>query len=301
MDNRSLTAIEGLRVGHWTDPVGRTGCTAILCPPQGCVASAAFHGPSPGTREGVLLAPEKSVDRLHALVLTGGSAFGLASADGVMRVLAEQGVGWPTPAGPVPIVAAAVLFDLLVGDPKARPTAESGRLAALAANSDPVVEGPVGAGAGATAGKYLSPEPSGLGSALATHGDLSVAALAAVNPVGDVHHPSDGRLLAGHGRPDAFMQAALAFGHTTLVCVATRATLTKAQACQLADVAQAALGLVIRPARTPWDGDACFVLSTGADPPAAPAALSALTQRAVCEAIVRATPAGRATPPTAPA
>ncbi|AEB12756.1 P1 family peptidase [Marinithermus hydrothermalis] len=290
--NRTLTGIRGLRVGHWTDPVGRTGCTVILCPPEGCVASAAFVGPSPGTREAALLAPEKRVARIHALLLTGGSAFGLAAADGVVRFLEEQGVGHPTPAGPVPIVPAAVIYDLMLGDPKARPDAEAGYQAAARATDAPVAEGAVGAGAGASAGKYIAPVPTGLGSALVEHRGVRVGALAVVNPVGDVYSP-DGRLLAGHGRREAFLEAALGFGHTTLLAVGVEAPIAKAEARQLADAAQGVLGRVIRPSHTPWDGDAAFVLATGRGPQAPLPLLAALVQEAVVEAVVRAATVGR--------
>ncbi|WP_287410130.1 P1 family peptidase [Oceanithermus sp.] len=285
--NATLTAVEGLRVGHWSDPAARTGVTVILCPDEGCVASASFAGPSPGTREAALLAPEKRVERVHALVFTGGSAFGLAAADGVVRFLHERGVGHPTRMGPVPIVPAAVIYDLLVGEP-VWPGPREGYAAAAAASADPVTAGAVGAGAGATAGKYRAPVPTGLGSALARWRDLSVGALAVVNPVGDVYAP-DGRLLAGHGDREAWMRAEPRPGeHTTLVALATAAPLDKREARMLAGAGQAALGRVIRPSHTPWDGDAVFVLSTGRAAAAPLAALSALVQEAVCAAVTAA-------------
>jgi len=135
--NQTLTALEGFCVGHWTDPVGQTGCTVILGPAEGFLASASFLGPSPGNREGILLAPEKRVERVHALLFTGGSAFGLGAAEGVVRYLEERGIGYPTPAGRVPIVPAAVIFDLMAGDAKARPGPEHGYAAARVARRVP--------------------------------------------------------------------------------------------------------------------------------------------------------------------
>ena len=289
--NATLTAVPGFQVGHWTDPVGRTGCTALLCPPGGAVASASFLGPSPGTREGVLLAPEKQVERVHALLFAGGSAFGLAAATGVMRVLEEAGVGVDTLAGRVPIVPAAVIYDLGVGSARARPGEREGELAARAASAGAVVRGRVGAGTGATVGKYLGLEratPGGLGSAYLERGGVAVGALAVVNPVGDVVDGA-GQVLAGPGVGPGGGGAALRSGeHTTLVAVATAHTLTKAECRRLADAAQTALARVIRPSHTPWDGDSAFVLSSGEGPAADPLLLSALVQDAVCAAILDA-------------
>ena len=289
--NATLTAVPGFRVGHWTDPVGRTGCTALLCPPGGAVASASFLGPSPGTREGVLLAPEKQVERVHALLFAGGSAFGLAAATGVMRVLEEAGVGVETIAGRVPIVPAAVIYDLGVGSARARPGEREGELSARTASAGAVVRGRVGAGTGATVGKYLGPEratPGGLGSAYLERGGGAVGALAVVNPVGDVVDGT-GQVLAGPGVGPGGGSAALRSGeHTTLVAVATAHALTKAECRRLADAAQTALARVIRPSHTPWDGDSAFVLSSGEGPAADPLLLSALVQDVVCAAVLDA-------------
>ena len=289
--NATLTAVPGFRVGHWTDPVGRTGCTALLCPPGGAVASASFLGPSPGTREGVLLAPEKQVERVHALLFAGGSAFGLAAATGVMRVLEEAGVGVDTLGGRVPIVPAAVIYDLGVGSAQARPGEREGELAARAASAGAVVRGRVGAGTGATVGKYLGPEratPGGLGSAYLERGGVAVGALAVVNPVGDVVDGT-GQVLAGPGVGPGRGSAQLRSGeHTTLVAVATAHALSKSECRRLADAAQTALARVIRPSHTPWDGDSAFVLSSGEAPAADPLLLSALVQDAVCAAILDA-------------
>lgn len=279
--NETLTAIPGFQVGHWTDPVGQTGCTVLLCPPEGAVASASFLGPSPGTREGVLLSPDKKVERIHALLLTGGSAFGLGAAGGVVRWLEEQGTGHQTPFARVPLVPAAVIYDLGSGDPKARPLEEHGYLAARSASSDPVPRGRVGAGTGATAGKYLGPlhvHPGGLGSAYLSRHGVSVGALAVVNPIGDVLDES-GRVIAGPGRgPGAQAFTPGDVENTTLVAVVTEHTLTKPEASRLAVAVQAALARVIRPSHTHWDGDSTFVLSSGVLPPADPLLLGALVQ-----------------------
>lgn len=283
----TLTAIPGFRVGHWTDPVGLTGCTVILCPDAGAVASASFLGPSPGTREGVLLSPEKKVERVHALLLTGGSAFGLAAASGVVRVLEERGVGHETPWARVPIVPAAVIYDLGVGDPRARPGEREGELAARAASSDPVPRGRVGAGTGATAGKYLGvgAVPGGLGSVCLERHGVRVGALAVVNPIGDVLDER-GEVLAGPGvGPGALAFTPGEIESTTLIAVATEHTLSKAEARRLAEAAQTALGRVIHPSHTFWDGDSAFVLSACTRPPADPLLLGALVQEAVCAAV----------------
>lgn len=284
--NTTLTAVPGFRVGHWTNAAARTGCTALLCPPEGAVASASFIGPSPGTREGVLLSPEKSVERIHGLLLTGGSAFGLAAAAGVMRVLEERGIGHQTPWARVPIVPAAVIYDLGVGDPQVRPDEAAGEAAARAASSAPVQRGLVGAGTGATAGKYLGGGvPGGLGSvALERHG-VRVGALAVVNPVGDVLDER-GNVLAGPGTgpgPVAFAPGAVE--NTTLVAVVTEHTLTKAECRRLADAAQTALARVIHPSHTAWDGDSAFMLSACTRPAADPLLLGTLVQEAVCAAV----------------
>ncbi|SMB95573.1 P1 family peptidase [Deinococcus hopiensis] len=285
--NTTLTAIPGFRVGHWTDPVGQTGCTVILCPDAGAVASASFLGPSPGTREGVLLAPEKKVERVHALLLTGGSAFGLAAAAGVVRVLEERGVGHETPWARVPIVPAAVIYDLGVGDPGARPGEREGGLAAHAASRDPVPRGRVGAGTGATAGKYLGAGavPGGLGSVVVERHGVRVGALAVVNPIGDVLDER-GEVLAGPGvGPGSVAFAPGDVESTTLVAVVTERALAKNDARRLADAAQTALGRVIHPSHTFWDGDSAFVLSACTLPPADPLLIGTLVQEAVCAAV----------------
>ena len=286
--NTTLTAVPGFRVGHWTDLQAQTGCTVILCPPEGAVASASFIGPSPGTREGVLLAPEKTVERVHALLLTGGSAFGLAAASGVVRVLEERGVGHQTPAARVPIVPAAVIYDLAVGDPRVRPGDAQGEAAARAASDQPVPRGRVGAGTGATAGKYLGGAGAaygGLGSVCVERHGVRVGALAVVNPVGEVLDEVGG-LLAGPGTgPGATAFTPGDVENTTLLAVVTEHALTKAACRRLADAAQTALGGVIRPSHTAWDGDSAFVLSACTRPPADALLLGALVQEAVQAAV----------------
>ncbi|GHG04274.1 hypothetical protein GCM10017783_16070 [Deinococcus piscis] len=289
--NTTLTALPSFQVGHWTDAAGRTGCTVILCLPEGAVASASFLGPSPGTREGVLLAPEKAVERVHALLLTGGSAFGLAAADGVMHELEAQGRGVDTGLARVPIVPAAVIYDLGSGDPQARPTAESGRQALRAASSAPVPCGAVGAGTGATVSKWRGPagiRPGGLGSVFLAEGGVSVGALAVVNPVGDVLDEDGQPLGQPTGVPGEPHTPGTPVQNTTLLAVATEHALTKAECRRLADAACASLARVIAPSHTGWDGDAAFVLSSGRLPAADPLRLTDLTARAVCAAVRQA-------------
>jgi L-aminopeptidase/D-esterase-like protein len=288
--NQTLTAIPGFLLGHWTDPVGQTGCTVLLCPPEGAVASASFLGPSPGTREGVLLAPDKKVERVHGLLLTGGSAFGLGAASGVVRWLEQQNIGHQTPFARVPLVPAAVIFDLGVGDAKARPLEEHGYHAASTASSAPVPRGRVGAGTGATAGKYLGSGlyPGGLGSAYISRHGVSVGAVAVVNPIGDVLDES-GQVIAGPGTgPGAVAFTPGEVESTTLVAVVMQHMISKPEAKRLADAAQTALARVIRPSHTAWDGDSAFVLSSCILPPADPMLLSALVQDVVAAAVIDA-------------
>jgi L-aminopeptidase/D-esterase-like protein len=246
----------------------------VLLPDAGAVASVDVRGAAPGTRETDLLSPDNTVPVAHAVLLTGGSAFGLAAADGVMGRLEERGLG--VPAGPalVPIVPAAVLFDLGYGDVRARPDAASGRAATLAAEEGgPCGTGPVGAGAGATVGKLLgSPTPTGIGTAsLRVPGGATVGAVVAVNAVGDVVDEA-GRLLAGPGTVEHLLTEGMPAPpvpgtNTTLALVATDAPLTKTQAHRLAVVAHDAFALAIRPVHTPYDGDTVFAVSTGSAEP----------------------------------
>lgn len=290
--NTTLTAIEGLAVGHWTNAEAATGCTVVLCPPEGCVASGCVLGSAPGSRETALLLPEKTVERVHAVVLAGGSAFGLSAADGTMRWLEENGRGYETPFGKVPIVPAAVIYDLSTGRTDVRPDAEAGYQAVKSASSQPVKMGRVGVGAGATVGKYAGFDKaslSGLGSAAAHVGNATVAALAVSNAVGNLVDPATGARVAGTDAP--FDSDALAGTNTTLVVVATDAALTKAQAHALSQSAHIGIAQVTRPSHTPSDGDTTFVLGTGREE-APLMALSVTVQEVVAEAILSGARAG---------
>ncbi len=289
--NETLTAVPGLAVGHWTDPKAATGCTVALCPPGGCVASGCVLGGAPGTRETALLAPEKTVQRVHAVVLAGGSAFGLDAASGVARWLAEQGRGLETRHARIPIVPAAVIYDLGTGRADVRPDAAAGYAAAQAATSDPVASGRVGVGTGATVGKYAGFDkaaPSGLGSAALGLGGATVAALAVSNAVGDLFDPDTGKRVAGSSASKSFLDADVGLNgtNTTLVVVATDALLTKAQAYTLSQSAHVGVARVTRPSHTPSDGDTAFVLSTAAGPEVPLFTLAAAVQEVVAAALL---------------
>jgi L-aminopeptidase/D-esterase-like protein len=274
-----LTDVPGVAVGHFTDTRRPTGCTAVLTE-EGAVCGVDVRGGAPGSRETALLDPVNTVAAVHGILLAGGSAFGLDAASGVMRFLEERGRGFAVGALRVPIVPAAILFDLGVGDARIRPDAAAGYAAAIGAASGPVAEGNVGAGDGATVGKLWGMEHAmkgGLGTAsVRLPNGLVVAAVVAVNAVGDVRDPEGGRLLAGARSADGrslrgSMRALIAGdappavmgGNTTLAVVATNATLTKAQATRVATMAQDGLARTIEPVHTPWDGDTVFALATG--------------------------------------
>jgi L-aminopeptidase/D-esterase-like protein len=310
----ALTSVAGLKVGHFEMAGRPTGCTVVLAE-GGAVGGVDVRGAAPGTRETDLLNPVTTVDKVHAVLLAGGSAFGLDSAGGVMRYLEERGVGFETEFGKVPIVPAAVLFDLNVGDPKIRPGAECGYRAATAATAGAVAEGNVGAGSGATVGKLAGRARAmrgGLGtSSITTPGGLVVAALVVVNAVGDVIDPATGRVVAGVRTADGtgladvrslLRSGALAppdpFGrNTTIGVVATNAALTKAQANRVAQMAHDGLARAISPAHTMFDGDTIFALATGAQK-GAPDMLTigALAADAVADAVVRAVRAAKGIP-----
>lgn len=287
----SITDVSGVTVGHWTDEVALTGCTVVL-PPTGTVASCEVRGGAPGTRSTDILQPGTILDVAHAVVLTGGSAFGLATAGGVERFLEERDIG--TEIGPVrvPTVPAAVIFDLGVGDPTRRPGADEGYQACLAASVE-VPEGRVGAGTGATVAKLWGPErgvPGGLGTWSVRDGELIVGAIFVVNAVGEVIG-EDGGVLAGPtlepGERREDLTEQLGPGATTIGVVATNGTLTKLEARRLASVAHDALDLAIRPAHTRFDGDTVFTLATAAVG-ASYQSVAALTGPAVTESIRRA-------------
>lgn len=304
---RGITQVPGIRVGHFTLPGGLTGCTVLLADGDGAVGGVAQRGGAPGTRETDLLDPTNLVERVNAVVLTGGSAFGLDSAQGVMRYLEEKNVGFKTAAGVVPIVPGAVIFDLqFVGASKARPTADCGYRAATAANSGAVGEGNVGAGAGATVGKIgggRRPMKAGIGSAaIELPNGLVVGAIVAVNAVGDVIDPSTGAVVAGardaNGkladarkvlRSGAQTTAPVPGENTTIGIVATNARLTKAQATRMALMADDGLARALFPSHTLGDGDTVFALATGAwNGPADVSNVGALAADMMAEAIVRA-------------
>ncbi len=280
----SLTDVPGLKVGHFTDARRPTGCSVVLCE-TGATAGVAVRGTSPGTRETDLLDPSNAVEQVHAVLLTGGSAFGLAAADGVMRWLEEHGHGLRVGAACVPIVPAAVLFDLWVGDGRIRPDARAGYTACDAASTTCTAQGNVGAGAGATVGKLFGPGRAmkgGIGMASLCVDGITVAALVAVNAIGDVVDPRSGRILAGaladDGRTPLDIRASICSGRwpakpsaeppagmaTTIGVIGTDAVLTKAQARQLASVAHDGLARSINPVHTVSDGDTLFALATGA-------------------------------------
>jgi L-aminopeptidase/D-esterase-like protein len=291
----------GFACGHWTDPVGLTGCTAVLAPP-GAVGSGELRGGGPGTRESDLLSPATSTAGPQAVLLTGGSAFGLAAADGVVRFLERAGRGHPTPAGRVPLVSAAVVFDLMLGDAAARPGPDAGDAAAAAAIAGgEVPRGAVGAGTGCTVGKLLGAEGwthGGFGAAALTVGAATVCALAAVNAIGDVL-AADGSVLAGAWRPgEGFVRAVDLIragagapipaerANTTLVCVCTDARLTKLQAFLVARAANAGVARAVSPSATSFDGDMTFCLAGGeAAVDADPAAVAVVAAEAATLAI----------------
>jgi len=289
--NNSLTCLQGILVGHYTDQRRPTGCTVVLYP-EGAVAGVDVRGAAPGTRDTDVLSPSNTVQQVHGVLLTGGSAYGLDAAGGVMRWLEERGHGFQLGAAIVPIVPAAVIFDLWVDDfsdaltksaksPRIRPDVEAGYLACQAANSEPVTQGNVGAGTGATLGKLNGPDcamKGGIGSASLCVNGVTVAALVVCNALGDVIDPLTGQLLAGarisaDSRTLLDIRKAQLSGHsiaktqagsnTTIGVVATDAVLTKPQAHRLAQVGHDGLARSIRPVHTPMDGDTLFALGTG--------------------------------------
>lgn len=299
-----LTSIPGIQVGHFSDFDGLTGCTVILCE-QGAVAGVDVCGGATGAEELLVLDPGHIAPVIHGLVLAGGSAFGLEAASGVRRFLEQRKVGFPAGPAKVPIVPCAILFDLALGNPRARPTREMGEAAAAAATSQPEAEGAVGAGVGATIGKALGMRcamKSGIGAASTEipSSRVRVAALAAVNAFGDVRHPNTGAIVAGARRSPTSREfldthrwllaggaPSASFSHTTLIVVATDAALTKASAARLAQMAQAGVARTISPVFTPVDGDLVFALSTS-NKQADLITLGAAAAAVVSEAILRA-------------
>ncbi|MDE1554783.1 MULTISPECIES: P1 family peptidase [Comamonas] len=274
-----IARVQGIQVGHFTDPRRPTGCSVVLCP-QGAVGGVDVRGAAPGTRETDLLDPSHLVQQVHGITLSGGSAWGLDAASGTVRWLEEQGAGLDIGVGRIPLVPAAVLFDVMLGDMRIRPDAAAGYAACQAASHERPAEGSVGAGAGAVVGKifgHARAMKGGIGTASFTVDGVTVGALVACNALGDVYHPHTGQLLAGArtadgqqllGARDALLRgeapsAILAGSNTTLGVVATDAQITKPQAQRLATVAHDGLARAINPVHTMSDGDTLFALGTG--------------------------------------
>lgn len=311
--NHTITAVSGIKVGHHTLSERPTGCTVIMAE-GGAVASVDVRGGAPGTRETDLLNPTSLVQQVHAIVLSGGSAFGLSAADGAIKYLEEQHVGFPYGGRVIPIVPAAILFDLSIGDASIRPGPECGYAAAKAASVAPVVEGNVGAGAGATVGKWLRGDrgmKGGIGSSAITLPDgIVVGAIVAVNAAGNVVDPATGRFIAGARSEDGnSIEDARAMlrsrsraqgnpgGNTTIGVVATNATLTKVQAAKLAQMAHDGYARALYPAHLTVDGDTVFALATGTRSGTVDLdQLGTLAADAVADAIVRAARAATGIP-----
>ncbi len=274
-----IARVQGIRVGHFTDSRRPTGCSVVLCP-EGAVAGVDVRGAAPGTRETDLLHPSNLVQQIHAVMLAGGSAWGLDAATGAVRWLEEQGAGLDIGVGKIPLVPAAVLFDVMMGDMRIRPDAAAGYAACTAASNERPLEGSVGAGTGAVIGKVFGLDRAmkgGIGTASFTVAGVTVGALVACNALGDVFNPFTGALLAGartaNGKQLAHIRAALLAGeeprpvlagsNTSIGVVATDAILTKAQAHRLAVVAHDGLARSINPVHTMSDGDSLFALGTG--------------------------------------
>jgi L-aminopeptidase/D-esterase-like protein len=312
----AITDVAGIKVGHFTETRRPTGVTVILTE-EGATAGVDVRGSAPGTRETDLLDPENLVQQIHAIVLAGGSAFGLEAATGVVRWLEERGFGYPTGVAKVPIVPAAILFDLGVGDAKIRPDATAGYKACEAATMKTPDEGNVGAGAGATVGKLLGPGRAmkgGLGTASIKVTDkksgmvTTVGALVAVNAVGDVFDPATGKMIAGartadgkrlQGAMNAVLKGEtlpplLGGTATTIGVVATDAQLDKAQCRKVAQMAHDGLARTINPIHTMYDGDTLFALATGKSGKAGNVTLiGALAAEAMAQAVVRAVKAAK--------
>lgn len=296
--NQTLTAIDGITVGHATNLTARTGCTVVLCP-TGVTAGVDVRGAAPGTRETDALRSGRLVQKAHAVLLTGGSAFGLDAAGGVVQYLEEQNIGFPAGSIRVPIVPAAVIFDLGVGNANARPDKEMGYQACLNATNEPVGMGAVGAGTGATVGKApgVTSSPGGVGSAcMRLDSGLIVAAIVVVNALGNVVHPRTGEILAGGKENEDFvditerlLDADLVQGtNTTIGVVATNATLSPAEVHRVAEMAHDGMARAIRPAHTMFDGDTLFALATGSHTGSGVNAVGILAAEVVAEAIVNA-------------
>jgi len=303
-----ITDVPGIRVGHWTDAEALTGCTVIL-PPPGTTGSVHIPGNAPATRETDVIAPGRRVDEPNAILLTGGSAFGLAAADGVMRWLEERGIGHRTPFAVVPIVPTAAIFDLGIGRKDVRPGPEQGYAACDAASDGAFAEGNAGAGTGAVVGGYAGFEwisKGGLGSASVYRDDVIVGAVAVVNSVGDVVE-EDGTVVAGARGGPTWDEVAASGAwppvvpetNTVIACIATNAMLDKDGCHEAAVLASEGFGRAVRPAHTMFDGDAVFVLATGSIP--SPADLVGRVGAGVLAASVRRAARAAQDVPGAPA
>jgi L-aminopeptidase/D-esterase-like protein len=326
IDSIDITEVDGFLFGSAEDVAGATGCSVVICP-DGAVAGVDVRGGGPATRETDLLSPERRIERAHAVVLSGGSAYGLEAASGVMEYLEARGIGYETRIAKVPIVCGASLFDLLVGDVKARPDKEMGRAACDEAFAgSPLREGNCGAGTGATVGKYMGPGrmmKSGLGCAAVRTGNVKVGAVAAVNAIGDVFDYESGRLIAGllsedGGRiagTESEMYSFIGSGrdaltgddddapagggdgvpeNTTLLCVVTNAVMTKGQACRMAALAHDGMARAVRPVHTSADGDAAFAMASctvEADPDIVAVLAADVAAAAIKRAVLAAEPA----------
>ena len=307
----AITDVAGIEVGQFTDTRRPTGCSVVIAR-DGAVAGVDVRGAAPGTRETDLLEPTHLVDRVHAIVLAGGSAWGLEAATGAVRWLEEQGVGFDVGVGRLPLVPAAVLFDLMVGDATVRPDAPAGYRACELASTNAPAEGNVGAGTGACVGKVFGMQRAmkcGIGTASVTVGGVTVGALIACNAVGDVIDPGTGKVIAGartrsgkalidsrrallRGEAPA---SVLAGSNTTIGVIATDATITKAQATRLATMAHDGLARTINPVHTMSDGDTLFVLGTGrAGTSPGMLTLGTMAAEATALAVLRATRAAAA-------
>lgn len=300
----SLTDVEGLRVGHYTDLKNVTGCTVVLAPPDGAIAGVDVRGMAPATRETDLLRPAHLVERANAILLAGGSAFGLSAASGVMHFLEERKIGFDTGVARVPIVPAAAMFDLTIGSPGVRPDDAAGYTACQAAAGGAIEEGSVGAGTGATVGRLLGPRfttKGGIGSSSQKIGKgIVVAALVVVNAFGDVVDPETGEIIAGTRKPVVggwlgtasaikgdLAQFALGFQNTTIGIVATNALLTKEQTNIIAMMAHDGIARATRPSHTMFDGDTLFALATGKIKDGDVTAIGHTASEVVATAIVR--------------
>ncbi|PZU40171.1 MAG: peptidase S58 [Acidovorax sp.] len=306
----AITDVAGIEVGHFTDPRRPTGCSVVIAR-EGAVAGVDVRGAAPGTRETDLLAPGNLVEQVHAIMLAGGSAWGLEAATGAVRWLEEHGVGLDVGVGRLPLVPAAVLFDLHVGDMKVRPDAVAGYAACAAATHKPPAEGNVGAGAGAVVGKMFGLQHAmkgGVGTASVTVAGVTVGALIVCNAVGDVVDPDTGRPLAGARAADGLTlrdtrhallrgeppHPLLAGSNTTIGVIATDARLTKVQAQRLAVAGHDGLARSINPVHTMSDGDTLFTLATGHVPHhPGMMVLATMAAEAVARATVRAVLAAR--------